>query len=183
MLLGASRVGGAQAIPTAKGPDSYLAFGGAVTAFQADYGRRVLGGGTVFADMNMTWRYGFESEARYLRIHTDEDVTETDYLVGPRVMFRPGRFRPYAKFLVGAGRMTFPFHYADGTFFTYAPGGGMDWILGDRVTFRVVDFEYQMWTGFATYGELRPYGLSTGISWRVNPREHLVKTAERWRWK
>ena len=127
-LAGGARLAAGQNMPTAKGPDSYLAFGGEVTAFQADYGKRLLGGGTVYGDLNMTWRYGVESEARYLRIHTDEDVTQTDYLVGPRVMFRPGRFRPYAKFLVGAGRMTFPFHYADGTFFVYAPGGwgGLD---------------------------------------------------------
>jgi hypothetical protein len=181
-VLAVLRVAGAQAIATAKGPDSYIAFGGAVTAFQADYGHRVLGGGTVFADFNPTWRYGFESEARYLRLHTDESVTESDYLVGPRVMYKPGPFRPYVKFLVGAGRITFPFHYATGTFFTYAPGVGLDWILSDRTTFRVIDFEYQMWPTFATYGELRPYGLSSGISFRVNAREHLVKNANRRRW-
>jgi hypothetical protein len=177
-----SLAAGAQNIATAKGPGSYVALGGAVTAFQADYGHRVLGGGTLFADFNPTWRYGFEAEARYLRLHSDEDVTETDYLVGPRVMFKPGPFRPYAKFLVGVGRMTFPFHYADGTFFTYAPGAGMDYIVGDRVTLRVIDFEYQLWPNFANYGELRPYGLSAGVSWRLNPQEHLVKNANRWRW-
>ena len=177
------RIAAAQNFATAKGPGSYIAFGGAVTAFQADYGHRVLGGGTLFADVNPTWRYGFEGEARYLRLNTDEGVTETDYLAGPRVMYKPGPFRPYVKFLVGAGRITFPFHYATGTFFTYAPGAGLDYIVGDRMTVRVVDFEYQMWPTFASYGELRPYGLSAGISWRVNPQEHLVKNANRWRWR
>jgi len=181
-LMVVLRMAAAQAIATAKGPDSYIAFGGAVTAFQADYGRQVLGGGTIFADVNPTWRYGFESEARYLRINSNESVTESDYLVGPRVMYKPGPFRPYVKFLVGAGRISLPFHYGNGTFFTYAPGAGLDWILGDRLTFRVVDFEYQMWPTFASYGELRPYGLSTGFYWRVNPREHLVKSADRRRW-
>ena len=181
LLVGQAAVG--QNIPTAKTPDSYLAFGGDITAFQVDYGRRAMGGGTIFADMNPTWRYGFESEARYLRVNSDENVTETDYFVGPRVMFKPGRFRPYAKFLVGAGRISLPFHYGSGTFFTYAPGGGLDYIMGDRMTWRVVDFEYQMWPTIGSWGELRPYGLGMGLSWRVNPKEHLVKNADRWRWR
>jgi hypothetical protein len=172
----------AQNVATAKGPGSYTAFGADITAFRADYGRRLLGGVSMFVDVNPTWRYGFEGEARYLRINSDEDVTETDYLAGPRIMLRPGPFRPYVKLLVGAGKISLPFHYGQGVFFTYAPGAGLDYIVGDRVTLRVIDFEYQLWPDFSTYGELRPYGLSAGISWRLNPKEHLVENANRRRW-
>jgi hypothetical protein len=172
----------AQDIATAKGPGSYVAVGGEVSAFQADYGQRVIGGGLLFADVNPNWRIGFEGEARYLRLHTFEDVTETNYFVGPRIMLRPGPLRPYVKFLVGAGKITLPLHYAQGTFLSYAPGGGVDYIAGDRLTVRLIDFEYQLWPGFSSYGELRPYGISSGISIRLNPAEHYPKNAHRARW-
>lgn len=44
----------AQNIATAKGPGSYIAIGGEVSAFQADYGQRVIYGGGLFADVNPT---------------------------------------------------------------------------------------------------------------------------------
>ena len=122
--LMAARGAGAQAIPTAKGPDSFTAVGGGVALFESDYGQRLLGGGLLYTDINPEWRVGFEGEARYLRMHSDEDVTETNYLAGPRYVWRKWGVRPYAKMLFGAQRMTFPFKYAQGTFFTYAPGGG-----------------------------------------------------------
>ena len=172
----------AQNIATAKGPGSYTAVGGGVSDLQSDYGQRTIYGGVLFADINPTWRFGVEGEARYLRFNTFEGVTETNYLVGPRVMLKPGPFRPYVKFLVGAGKITLPMRYAHGTFFSYAPGGGMDYIVGDRVTLRVIDFEYQLWPGFSSYGELRPYGISTGISFRLNAAEHYPKNGNRWRW-
>jgi opacity protein-like surface antigen len=182
-LCAAVASAGAQAIPTAKGPDSFTAVGGGIALFESDYGQRLLGGGLLYTDINPEWRVGFEGEARYLRLHTDEDVTETNYFVGPRYVLRVWGFRPYAKVLFGAERMTFPFKYATGTFFTYAPGGGIEYAPGDRVILRMIDFEYQVTPAFATYGELRPYGLSAGISWRLNAREHLPKSADRWRWK
>ena len=172
----------AQNIATAKGPGSYIAIGGEGSAFQADYGQRWIYGGVLFADVNLTWRFGFEGEARYLRFNSFENVTETNYFVGPRVMLTPGPIRPYVKFLVGAGKITLPEGYAQGTFFAYAPGGGVDYIAGDRLTIRVIDFEYQLWPGFSSYGELRPYGFSTGISIRLNPAEHYPKNAGRSRW-
>jgi len=170
---------GGQAIPTAKGPGSYVAIGGGISAFQADYGQKVLGGGVLFVDLNPTWRVGLQGEARYLRFNSFEQVTETNYLAGPRVMLRQGPLRPYVKFLVGAGKITLPFHYAQGTFLTYAPGAGIDYLLNDRLTIRVLDFEYQRWPDFSSYGELRPYGISAGLSFRLNPVQRLPGTAYR----
>ncbi len=172
----------AQDIPTAVGPGSYISVGGELSAFQTDYGQRVIYGGALFAEVNPTWRYGFEAEARYLRFNTFENVTETNYLVGPRVMLRPGPIRPYVKFLAGAGKITLPVGYAQGTFLAYAPGGGVDYIANDRVTLRVIDFEYQLWPQFSSYGSLHPYGISMGISFRLNPVEHIPKSADRSRW-
>jgi hypothetical protein len=180
--LGAAHAA-AQDIPTAKGPGSYTAIGGGLALFESDYGRRTLGGGLLYTDINPEWRFGLEGEARYLRFHTDEDVTETNYFIGPTYTRHFRGFRPYAKFLVGAQKMTFPFHYAQGTFFTYAPGAGLQLATGDRLILRLIDFEYQVTPGFAAWGQLRPYGLSTGFSIRLNAQEHFPKNANRWRWK
>jgi hypothetical protein len=172
----------AQDRPTVSGPGGYLTVGGGISTYQADYGQRRIAGAMAFSDSNLTWRYGMESELRYLRFHTDEDVTETNYFIGPRMSldpgFRLGRFRPYAKLLVGAGKMTFPFRYATGTFFTVAPGGGLDVVLSDRVNLRLIDMEYQSWTSF-NFGPMHPYGLSAGLSFRLNGHSRPARTG-RW---
>src|SRR5580658_10073110 len=105
LLALSARAGAAQALETAGGPGSYLSAGGGVSAFQEDYGQQVIGGAAVWVDMNPTWRYGLEGEARWLNYHTDEQVTEANYLGGVRVMlWKPGsRFQPYGKFLAGMG--------------------------------------------------------------------------------
>lgn len=171
----------AQAQAPATGPGSYLSVGGTVSVFQADYGRQHIGGVTMFADMNPTWRYGTEAEVRYLRYNTDQQVTQTNYFIGPRIAIRPGPLRPYVKYLVGAGHIVLPFHYGEGTFFTMAPGGGVEYMLNDRWTVRVVDFEYQMWHNFP-YGELRPYGVSAGVTFRINGIRRIPKRADRGTW-
>jgi opacity protein-like surface antigen len=159
----------AQASPTATGPGSYVAVGAGTSAFQVDYGRHDNAGGFVFVDVNPEWRVGLEGEARFLRWHAAEQVTESTYLGGLRVaILRPRRFRPYGKFLAGVGKITLPFGYAHGAFLAYAPGAGLDISLSDRVSIRAVDFEYQHWPQF-TYGTLNPYGISAGISIRLNP--------------
>jgi hypothetical protein len=172
LLLGTPRLN-AQAVPTATGPGSYIAVGGGASLFQADYGKRVIDGFTGYADVNPTWRYGLEAEVRVLNHHTSEDVSERNYLIGPRVAVAGfGPFRPYAKFLIGDSRIEFPFRYAQGSYLTYAPGGGLEYMLGDRLAIRIIDAEYQFWPSF-TYGSLHPYGVSAGISFRLNRVKRL----------
>ncbi len=170
----AARVAVAQAVYTAKGPGSFIAVGGGVSLFQLDYGQSKVGGTVSYADVNPTWRYGLEFEFRNLKYHTDEQVTESNYLVGPRVAIRGGNLRPYAKFLVGMGKITLPFNYAHGSYLEYAPGGGIDWLVGDRMIVRVIDFEYQIWPQF-TYGQLTPYGISAGVSFRLNGMRRIPR--------
>lgn len=158
----------AQAFATATGPGTSVNVGGGGSIFQADYGRRILGGVAVFADIQPHWRFGLEAESRYLRVHAAEQVTETNFLIGPRVLVRPGRWQPYAKFLVGDGRINMPFGYARGNFLALVPGGGVDFALSNEINVRVCDFEYQLWRDFP-HGELRPYGLTGGLSIRLNP--------------
>lgn len=169
MCLGNVSQAKAQAIATANGPGSYVAVGGGASMFQADYGHHDIAGGFVYVDVNPQWRVGLEGEARYLRYHTAEQVTEASYLGGVRVqVLRPRRWQPYAKFLAGVGRITLPFGYAHGSFLTYAPGAGLDVALNNFITLRAIDVEYQHWPQF-TFGALSPYGVSAGISIRLNP--------------
>jgi hypothetical protein len=174
LLLPGGRLVRAQALPTATGPGTYIAVGGGVSVFQSDYDGRNIGGGMVFTDMQPTWRWGFEGEARFLRYHTDEGVDQTNYLAGPRINIRPNRLRPYAKFLVGATKIDAPFGYAQGTFFTYAPGGGVDYLLTDRFTVRVFDLEYQIVPQFIG-SNVRNLGGSIGLSFRLNGLSRLPK--------
>src|ERR1700761_1295385 len=102
-----------QALSTAGGPGSYVAVGGGVSAFQQDYGHNYIGGGAVFVDVNLTWRYGLEGEARWMNYHSEEQVSEANYVGGVRAqLWKPGsRLQPYGKFLAGVGHINFPFGY------------------------------------------------------------------------
>jgi hypothetical protein len=148
------------------GPGSLVTVGGTVSAYQIDYGHRYLGGGSVYADLNLTWRFGIEGEARLLRYNQQADTHESTYLAGPRVSFGKGRWNPYVKVLAGVGKFNFPYDYGYGSYFVVAPGAGVDLRLNQRVRLRLVDFEYQDWPQF-TFGPIRPYGISTGISFSV----------------
>jgi hypothetical protein len=165
-LCGARAIG--QALPTAAGPGASVMAGGGLSLFQAVYGQRDLGGGFVFAEFSPHWRFNMEAEARYLRVHSAEEVTERNFLVGPRALVTSGRERVYVKFLVGDGHISMPFQYGRGDFLALVPGGGVELDLNDMTTLRVVDFEYQMWRGFP-FGTMQPYGISTGISFRLSP--------------
>lgn len=153
----------AQATPTATGPGSYISLGVAASGFQQDYGQRYIGGETVFVDANLYRRIGAEFEARRLNFRTSEDVKENTYLAGIKISTNPRKLRPYVKLLAGRGTLDFPFHYAVGSYFVVAPSAGLDWHLGSRFSIRVADFQYQLWPRF-TYGELHPYGITSGIS-------------------
>jgi hypothetical protein len=164
----------AQSLTTASGGGSYLAFGGGLTAMRNQYGQRTLLGGMAYTESFMSPRIGMEYEGRFLRYNLDEAVTQSSYLAGPRFALWSGRSQPYVKVLGGLGRMTFPFHYASGTYFVIAPGAGLDYHLGGRWTARVIDVEYQHWTGF-TYGSMQPYGISSGLRFRLTGIELFPK--------
>jgi hypothetical protein len=159
----------AQVAPAAVGGGSFVAVGGGVSGYESVYGQLHLAGGLIYADAHPQWRIGFEGEARFLRYHTAEDISETNYLGGLHVtILQRHHIDPYAKFLVGMGRITLPFGYAHGSFLALAPGAGIDYALNKTVSIRVIDFEYQHWEGFP-YGTMNPYGISAGIRVRVTP--------------
>lgn len=156
----------AQAVPTATGPGSTIVIGGGATLFYSPYGQRSLGGAVVFADLQPHWRVGLELEARSLKLHNSEEISERSYLAGPRVLIRSGRWQPYGKFLIGDGHIQMPFRYARGDFLALAPGGGLDLELNDYINVRLIDVEYQLWREFP-FGDMHPYGVSAGVSVRL----------------
>lgn len=158
----------AQAVSTAAGPGGYVSLGGGAAAFASDYSQRTLAGGFVYADVQPNWRYGLELEARTLRLHTSEEVRESNYLAGLRVSMRPVGLSPYVKLLAGDGHIDLPFAYARGDFLALVPGAGVEYNLNDRWIVRALDFEYQLWRNFPYGGSLKPYGVSAGIGLRLN---------------
>jgi hypothetical protein len=179
LLLAAGESTPAQVVPAAVGPGAYVAVGAGVSAFQAVYGQRDLAGGFLYADVHPQWRIGFEGEARFLRFHTSEDVTETNYIGGIRVrLFHAHSLEPYAKFLVGMGKITLPFDQAHGSFLAYVPGAGLDVVLNHNVTLRAIDLEYQHWPQFP-YGSFSPYGVSSGIRVRITPIARIPQSVRK----
>ena len=163
LLLGTRQAQG-QAVPTATGPGSRLSLGVLASGFEADYGKRLIGGGAVYVDANLTPFLGLEAEGRTLRLNEEAGVSQSTFLAGPRLILRPHALAPYAKVLAGLGAFRFPYGYANGRYFVLAPGAGVDWRLANTgVKLRLIDFEYQSWPQF-TYGQLHPYGVSAGIS-------------------
>ncbi|MGI4758858.1 MAG: hypothetical protein ACRYGF_18665 [Janthinobacterium lividum] len=167
-----------QAAPTAIGPDKSVQLGGGVSFFQQDYGKRQVAGGLLYVDVRPHWRYGLEGEARFLRAANIAYVSQSTYLGGLKIILspRPSTIQPYVKLLAGAAHITLPYQYASGTFAAYAPGAGVDVKLGDYMRLRLIDVEYQQWRDFP-YGTLSPYGVSAGLSIRLNRLERFPKHA------
>lgn len=155
-----------QASPTATGPGGYISVGGAVSAYNTDYGKAWLKGATVYVDVNPTRKIGVEGEYRFLLKQENTGIRERTLMGGPKYSFRNHGIDPYAKVLVGLGWFDFPFGYATGRYFVLAPGAGVDWRIGRKLQVRLIEFQYQSWPQF-TYGTMHPYGFSSGISFRV----------------
>ncbi len=170
---------GAQAKYAGIAPGTYIAVGGTFSAFDTDYGHQRTAGGALFLDTNLYRRVGAEIELRAqplaVQPHTQGNVRLTTFLAGPRISTHGRTWRPYAKLLAGRGDFSFPFDYAHGSYFVVAPGAGLDWRppardhdsdRPSRYLIRIVEVEYQVWPSF-TYGTLHPYGISTGLSYRL----------------
>ena len=167
MLLSTLGAGAQAYRAAATGPGAYTTVGIEGSFFKGDYGKVNLYGPTIVVDTHLHRYVGIEAEARFLRWGGKQGVQQNTYLAGPRYSFKPSGWVPYVKMPVGLGTMRFPYGYGNGNYFVMAPGAGVEkWIAHDTVRIRVVDLEYQVWPQF-TFGTLKPYGVSTGISFRV----------------
>jgi hypothetical protein len=158
----------AQVLPSAeKSHGLSLTAGGMGSFFQPDYGPNRLLGVGAYADLRFTRWFQAEGEARFLRYNQFANIYEDNYLVGPRLpVFHFWKATPYAKVLIGEGKMNFQYNEAKGTFTALAYGGGVDIKVTKRLSFRAIDVEYQQWPKWLD-GSLYPYGVSAGVGYRI----------------
>jgi len=159
----------AQAEHAADQGGARLSAGGTASGYVLGYGQIKILGGSAFIDGDLKHHIGFEGEARWLNLHwklSDKGPGAKEnaqtYLGGLRYFRHYGRFEPYAKGLVGIGQFNYPYGYAKETDFVIAPGGGFDYRLTNRIRWRAVDFEYQLWP-YIHFGHMSSPGVSTGL--------------------
>ena len=103
------------------------------------------------------------------------------FLAGPELHYIYRRFRPYGDFMIGQGNITYATGQTDNSI-VYEFGGGVDYHRSRRLSFRIVDFQYQLWDlgthyyppgfipgqpGVYVDTKLKPYTLSFGVLIRV----------------
>lgn len=175
----------AQVVPSAYARGMSVTAGGEVSGFQPDYTgfgvpaaasfRGDLAGIGTFVDVKFTPWVQIEAEGRWMRFNQPQGgIYEDNYLIGPRLPIYKLHFwraTPYAKVLVGFGKLNFEHGNGWGRYTDIAYGGGLDIKMSKRINLRMPDFEYQQWPkwseGVGNPTTLFPYGLSVGVSYRV----------------
>lgn len=177
LLAAAALSARAQVEPSAYAPQLSVTAGALASGFQPDYAggfvaqaatNRLYGPG-VYVDVKVTHWIQAEAEGRWLRYNQYLNINESNYLIGPRLPFprlRVWRATPYAKVLIGLGKMNFEFNSATGSFTDVAYGGGVDIKVTRRISIRAIDFEYQQWPKWLN-SSLYPYGASVGIGYKI----------------
>lgn len=126
-----------------------------------------LFGAGAYVDIRLTRWVQLEAEGRWQRFNQFSNIYQDNYLVGPRVpVYHFGRSTLYAKALIGASKMNFDTFGDHGKFTDLAFGGGMDVKMTKRLSFRVVDAEYQYYPLWGN-STLSPYGASMGIGYKI----------------
>ena len=165
----------AQVVPSAYRDAKSFWVGGEYSDIHASFpyqSSQRLNGVGVFADLKLNGYVGLEGDARFLHNGGFQGSTESTYLLGPKAyFFARGKFRPYAKFLIGDGRIHYPFEIGDASYFALAPGAGSGYMLSHRWMLRG-EYEYQLWLnspGFANQPkhQLTPNGFHVGVVYRV----------------
>jgi hypothetical protein len=152
-----------------------LSVGGSFSYFDASYGSIKSAGLGTFIDYSplLAGKLGVEGEGRWLMFGGPNSFSEYNYLAGPRYHFydKSEKYKPYAKFLVGAGEINFPYGLAHGGYFVMAPGGGIDISLNQHWKVRA-DYEFQFWPGAPGIpgiqsGSFHPNGVTVGFVYRL----------------
>lgn len=153
-LLWAARWSQGQAVPTAsRAGIAQIGVGWSIA--NADYSPHKIQGISIYGTYDFARHWGIEGAIHRASSITPADIGEDSYLLGPRYVFRHGRFNPYAKALFGFGRFKYNFRDAPDTAYTYkiySFGGGLDIYLTRHINVRALDFEYQQWPGYPPNG-------------------------------
>jgi hypothetical protein len=132
-----------------------------------DYAQFYLKGLTFYGDFDFTHNLGIEGDIHYAII-TPSDISEDSYLFGPRYNWRHKKLNTYAKVLFGVGRFgtqagSFTV-IATTSYFEYALGGGVEYMVTRNINIRPFDVEFQKWPTFAPNG-LSPITYTFGAAW------------------
>jgi opacity protein-like surface antigen len=95
--------------------------------------------------------------------YVNADVTEHNFLFGPRVSFSVGRFRPFAEALFGGAHVDVNNGVGSNTSFATAFGGGLDYKIIKPIAWRLQGDYVQTRFFSATQNNVR---ISTGIVFR-----------------
>lgn len=165
----------AQVVPSAYGPAQSLWVGAEYSNVRASFpyqsNQRLTGVGG-FVELKLNGHFGLEGDARYLRFGGFENSTQSSYLAGPKAYFFERRkFHPYGKFLVGVGKIHYPYAIGDASYFALAPGAGVGYRFNRRWMLRG-EYEYQMWLNSPGYANepnhgLTPNGFHVGVEYRI----------------
>ena len=167
-VLSLTSIGYAQALPTATGHGSLQA-GGGFSLAMPDYGQKNIKGISAFGDFDFTPHIGVEADIHYVALITPTDLAENTYEIGPRYVYRKGRFAPYAKVMGGLGDLVIqetednPGRYS-GTYFMYSFGGGLDILVPHHIVIRAMDVEIQRWPNLGN--GLTPTVFTVGAAYR-----------------
>jgi hypothetical protein len=165
---------GAQVSVDAIGDGKHLYAGVEGSDFKPDYnpiGGRLYGYG-FFADYMVSRYLGAEGEIRLLDLNKPSGQTQKNFFAGPIVdAYRYHRFTGYGKLMLGIDSINYPSGIGYGTYFAFAPGGGVEYRLNSRLKLRG-EYEYQFVRsapGFPNQPSngLTPSGYSGGISYRI----------------
>lgn len=151
-----------------------LSVGGSFSYFDSSYESiKVMGfGAQIDYSPLLAGNLGIAGEGRWLMFGGSNNFSEYNYLVGPRYRFyKSSKYQPYAKFMVGAGEINFPYGLGHGGYFALAPGGGVDVALREHWKFRA-DYEFQYWPGGLGIpgiqtGPMHPNGVSVGFMYKL----------------
>jgi hypothetical protein len=153
----------AQSGPTASRPGD-LQIGGGLSLGTSSYNfnKSKLTGGAVYATFDQHDHWGLETNFRQTSPSDDSTVYERTFQIGPRLYATDGRFKPYAKFLVGRGVYNFSGNDANIAYNIYTFGGGADYSLTRSFNLRI-DYERQSWLGFPIQN-LQPNLVTIGLA-------------------
>jgi hypothetical protein len=143
-----------------------LSAGVTASGYQVQYGQEKLGGIAGVVDLDTRRRIGIEAEGRWLMFNSPDQTQVKTWMGGARYHFSRGKFQIYGKGLIGIGQFTFPYNYAQGNYLVIAPGAGVDYRWTHKISFRLADFEYQIWPQF-TYGSMDSPGVSVGVQYHI----------------
>jgi hypothetical protein len=164
----------AQAVPTASAA-GILQVGGMFNIANSDYAPEKIKGGGFYTTFDFRYHLGIEGEFHQINdSNPTSAIYERTYEIGPRYVYRYGRFAPYAKLMYGRGVFNYPPVFGDPqggaaanlAYNLAAAGVGADYRLLRFMNVRG-EYEFQRWFGFPPNG-LTPGILSIGVAYQFH---------------